>query len=252
MYVLQATVIFVFGAIIGSFLNACIYRLPRGLSIVYPPSKCFSCEARLGLFDLFPLLSYIGLKGKCRHCGRSIPVRYFVVEILTAFAFLVLFMKYGLGSELFIMSSLSALMIFISSVDIEHQIIPDSANLAVLVLGFVFWLLKGEVATPVFGMLLGVLIMYLIYKLGSALYKREAMGGGDIKMAGAMGAVLGWQNLLLCIFSGYISAAIFSIALLVLKKKDRADEIVFGPFLAFGFFVAVFFSGWIWEWYLGI
>ena len=103
----------------------------------------------MGLFDLFPLLSYIGLKGKCRHCGRSIPVRYFVVEILTAFAFLVLFMKYGLGSEVFIMSSLSALMIFISSVDIEHRIIPDSANLAVLVLGFVFCMLKGEFAKPV-------------------------------------------------------------------------------------------------------
>ena len=198
---------FVLGAIIGSFLNVCIYRMPRNESIVRPGSRCPGCGTPIRFYDNIPIVSYLILRGKCRKCGQAISIRYAAVELLTAVLFAVLFWLFGLSIELAIALVFACLLIVISLIDLEFLIIPDILSLGGLGLGILlsffrrpdFWIIDA-----LLGVLLGGGILYAIAKLYELVRKAEGMGGGDIKLLAMIGAFCGWKGILFALVSGSV------------------------------------------------
>jgi leader peptidase (prepilin peptidase)/N-methyltransferase len=231
--------IFIFGAIIGSFLNVCIYRLPKGRSIIVPGSHCPNCGAKIHWYDNAPILSYIILAGKARCCKARISFRYFLVEVLTAAAFLILFTFFGLSAKFFAYSVMLSGLIIATFVDFEIQEIPDEVSIgglaAGLVLSMVFPSILNESAVlggflnSFAGALLGGLSIYAMGMLGEFAFKKEAMGGGDVKLLAMIGAFLGWKLTLLTFFMAPIFGSVVGIAL---KIKEGKETIPYGPYLS--------------------
>lgn len=245
---------FVFGAFIGSFLNVCIYRIPRKKSIILPASSCPHCGSSIKPWDNIPILSYIFLRGKCRSCKRSISLRYPIVELLTALLFWLTLHRFGLtlstGSYLIFISTL----IVIAFIDLEHHIIPNSISLPGIVIGFLLaWLtLPLSALQSLIGILTGGGFIYLVSLASLVILGKEGMGGGDIKLMAMIGAVLGWKNTLLTIFLGSVAGSLIGISLMTLKKKKRDDPIPFGPFLVLGAITSLFLGNQIMEWYFSL
>ncbi|MCX5749502.1 MAG: prepilin peptidase [Candidatus Saganbacteria bacterium] len=227
MFLFEATAVIVLGLVTGSFINVCVYRLPRCLSIVYPPSNCPACGHRLAFFDLIPALSFLLLRGKCRYCKNRISARYLVVELVTAALFFFIYQRYGLTPELVFMLAFAAIIVLITFADLETQIIPDQANYLGLATGLAYNYFSGKIMVSLIGAVSCAVVMYVIYKLGTYFYKKEAMGGGDIKLAAFFGAFFGWQNGLLCLFISFIVGAAAASAYMIFLKKGRRDEIPF-------------------------
>ncbi len=243
--------LFVAGLVFGSFLNVCIFRLPRGESIAFPPSQCVKCGNRLGVLELFPVISFILLKGKCAHCGEKISIKYPLVELLTGLIFVALFLKFGFSASLAFFLVIGSLLILIIFTDLETQIIPDSANVIFVVTGLLYGIYRGSFCDSLAGVLGGFFIMYGIFRLGTAVYKKEAMGGGDIKLATGFGALFGLQDLILALFLSFIIGAVIAVFYLVYNNKGRHQEIPFGPSMALAAFIVIFFGKALWRWYLG-
>lgn len=240
--------IFIFGLIIGSFLNVCIYRIPLGLSIVTPPSACGSCGQRLKPKDLIPLLSWLYLKGKCRYCGQPISIRYPLVEFITGLIFSLAYWAFGWTWILLIYLIIYSALIAIVFIDIDHQIIPNSINLFLLIIFFISnFILEYIYWKEAFvGGLLGGGFLFLLVLLS----RGGAMGMGDVKLMGVLGLFLGWKYTILCLLLSFIIGGVFSVFLLVLKIKGRKDAIAFGPWLVAGFFITTIFGNNILDWYL--
>ncbi|MDK2918463.1 MAG: leader peptidase (prepilin peptidase) / N-methyltransferase [Candidatus Petromonas sp.] len=239
--------IFILGLIIGSFLNVCIYRIPKNKSIINPPSTCGSCGEKLGFLDLVPLLSYIFLKGKCRHCGERISLRYPLVEIITGLIFLYIYIINGLNLLLLKFFVQASILIVVSFIDLEYQIIPDKIVAFALITGITLNIFTKDVGA--FSSLLGLAVgggTLLII----AIISGGAMGGGDIKLMGAMGAFLGLRAAVLALLISFILGGIIGLLLIVFKIKSRKDYIPFGPFLALGTIIAMLFYDEIIIWYL--
>ncbi|MFZ5647962.1 MAG: prepilin peptidase [Bacillota bacterium] len=222
------------GLAVGSFLNVCIYRIPAGKSIVTPPSHCPTCENRLRPPDLIPVISYLFLKGRCRYCKTPVSHRYPLVEALTAFLFLLVFLELGFETALFKHLFLTALMITIAFIDLDHYIIPNRLVLAGLIAGALFLPVTGDLSllSALYGALSAsgfLLILYIV--------SRGGMGMGDIKLAAVIGIFLGWPMALLAVFLACFLAGILGIVLIVTGIKKRKDPIPFGPFLAAGTFI---------------
>jgi len=248
---------FVFGAVVGSFLNVCIYRLPEGISIVNPPSFCPNCKYHIRWYDNIPLISYILLRGKCRNCGERISPRYFIVELVTALLFLAAYKSVGLSAVLPVYFALIGALIVVAFIDLKHRIIPDvitySGIIGGVVLSFLLpmlhknpfpWNLVVEpklaaLLDSLSGLFLGGGALYLIGILGEATFKREAMGGGDVKLLAMLGAFLGWKAVLLIIV---ISALLGAIVGVVEKIRTGASYIPYGPYLALGGLIAMFWG----------
>jgi len=245
-------VIIIIGTLIGSFLNVCISRIPRKESIIYPPSHCISCGAKLKPFDLIPIFSYIHNKGRCKYCGQKISLQYPVIEILTGIVFLLSFFSFGLSVELAFYTILFCILIVISGIDYSHQIIPDSLVVLSFIIGITFkltgHLFLGQ-AFSFFNSLLGMVIgggfLLLI-----AVISNGGMGGGDIKLMAALGYWVGWKYTILSLLLSFILGGILSLVLLLLKIKSRGEMIPFGPFLALGFFVTALYGESIITWYI--
>jgi leader peptidase (prepilin peptidase) / N-methyltransferase len=240
---------FVFGAIIGSFLNVCIYRLPRDKSVVRPPSACPDCGMRIRYYDNIPILSYFLLKGKCRTCGVRLSPIYPVVEALTGLLFLFIFRMNGLAAESGVLMLFTALLIVISFVDLEFQIIPDVLSLgglgAGLALSFMRPLLGYKDAF--IGAALGGGLLFGIaygYQLAT---KREGMGGGDIKLLGMIGAFCGLKGVIFSLFSGSLMGTFVGVPLMLINRRGMRYAIPFGPFLSAGALVYVFFGDYLIE-----
>ena len=237
-------VTFAFGAIIGSFLNVCIYRLPRQKSIVLPPSKCPHCGYQLHWYDNIPIFSYLMLRGKCRSCKGAISIRYPFVEFASGILLTGLYMKYGLATEFFIYSVLIFCLITISFIDLDYQLILNVITIPGLVVGLLLTLFFAsesiiEVLSGVAGGA-GVLIAIAIF--GNLLFKKESMGGGDIKLAAMIGAYLGLTGVLMALMIGFFSAAPIGALVLLWKGPHGDHKIPFGPFLSFGA-ICYIFSG---------
>lgn len=218
-----------FGLIIGSFLNVCIYRIPRKESIAYPPSTCPQCGKRLVWFELIPVLSYLLQLGKCRNCRLHVSLQYPLVELLTGTLFLFSYLIYGLSVEFWTAITLASLMIVAAFIDIEHKIIPNKLIIAGLAAGILLGLFR-----PGAGMLFilkgfsaGFVPMFLI-----AVISRGQMGFGDVKLAGVMGVFLGWNAVLAAVFLAFTAGAVYGIVLMVFCGKSRKTAVPFGPFLA--------------------
>ncbi len=254
MYEIIASIfVLLLGLIIGSFSNVCIYRIPRQESLIRPGSHCPKCNQPIKFYDNIPLVSFIILKGKCRYCKGKISWQYPLVEFLTAVLYLLLFLRYGLQLVTFVYMFFCSALIIITFIDLKENIIPDVLSLPFLLLGFLmsFFLKNLSPINSLLGILAGGGVLLLVAILGSFLFKKEAMGGGDIKLAAMVGAFLGWQLTLLSLFLSFFTGAIIGIVILI-KNKGESDPIPFGPFIALGTIIALFFGNSIINWYLSI
>lgn len=233
--------IFLTGLAIGSFLNVCITRLPQEKSIVFPPSRCPNCRHKLSAVDLIPIMGYLFLRGRCRYCKSHISIRYPFVEILTAASFVFVYLKNGLSINLFFGLLFISLLIVIFFSDLETQIIPDPLNIIGVIGGLIFYFLRKDFYWPIFGLMLGIIIMSAIYFIGLFLYKREALGIGDIKLGAMLGAFLGAEKVIYSIFLSYILGAIIALALIIFRIRKKEDLIPFGPFMALAAVILYFY-----------
>jgi leader peptidase (prepilin peptidase)/N-methyltransferase len=234
------------GLAVGSFLNVCIWRLPREESIIRPGSHCPVCSAALGVRDLVPVLSWIFLRGKCRFCGARISPRYPAVELLTGGLFLVTTLHYGPGWEMIVAMVFSAFMVAITFIDLDHQIILDGMLALLAASGLALQLATGAVGfwSMWIGALAGGGLLLVL-----AIISRGGMGGGDVKFAAALGFWLGWPEILLGLFIGFVSGGLISLLLLVTGLRGRKDFIPFGPFIALGAWLTLLYGKQILAWY---
>ena len=248
MYIL----IFILGIIIGSFLNVCIYRIPKGESIAFPSSHCTYCSTPLKWYDLVPIFSFLSLRGKCRYCGGAISPQYPIVELLNGFLYLLNFYYFGLSIDFVFYSFLISILIVISFIDYYEQIIPDGLVLMILISAIIYRLSIYFIDnTPlafwnsIIGFLTGGVLFLLI-----AVVSKGAMGGGDIKLIAVLGFILGLKKTLLNILLSFLIGAVFSILLLLSGKKGRKDAIPFGPFICLAFLITILYGDGIINWYI--
>ncbi|MEK6589367.1 MAG: prepilin peptidase [Nitrospinota bacterium] len=230
---------FLIGTVIGSFSNVCIYRIPRKISIIFPPSNCPTCGREINPLDNIPIISFIILHGKCRNCQSPILWRYPIVEILIGVIYLFLYLNFHLSSKFFMYALLCPSLVIIAFIDIEHKIIPDTITLPGMVIGLTTSILLPHITVlnSLKGLLTGGGLFYFI-----AILSRRGMGGGDIKLIAMIGSFLGWKMTLLTIFLGSLIGSLGGIILIILRKKGRKDTIPFGPFLSLGAILSIFFG----------
>jgi leader peptidase (prepilin peptidase)/N-methyltransferase len=246
--------IFLFGMAVGSFLNVCIYRLPRKVSLTRPRSMCPGCRSKIAFYDNIPVLSYLLLRGRCRHCGSPISLRYPVVELVSGLFAIAVLSRYGVTLEaLFLYGLISALLV-VTFIDIDYQIIPDVITYPGIVIGFLMALIVGHLTwfESLLGILLGGGSLLLVAWGYSALTKREGMGGGDVKLLAMIGAFLGWQSVIFTIFAGSLIGTLAGATLAFRKGGGRKLAIPFGPFLSLGALLFLFFGPQILDWYFGM
>lgn len=245
---MEYIIVFIFGTIIGSFLNVCIYRIPLEKSIVSPRSFCPFCEKPLRWFDNVPLVSFLLLRGKCRDCGKPISIRYFVVELITALSGVGLLFYFSLGLPFFVWWFFACILIVIAFIDLEHQEIPDEITLPGIFAGLMLSAFSqaGEVAfsgialrDAFFGVVAGGASMYIMGFLGEKAFHKEALGGGDIKLMAMIGAFIGWKLVLLTFFiAPILGSGVGVIALL----KGKKEVIPYAPYLALGAFISLLYG----------
>jgi len=239
MQIIWGVIITIIGLAIGSFLNVCIYRIPLGMSLLYPPSHCPYCGKKIKFYDNIPLVSYIVLGGKCRYCKHPIPFRYFLVELLTGVLFLLAFIRFGLSFELLrnlVFISVSECIAFI---DGEKMIVPDVVTFPTIVLGALMALYPGgfSIVSGLIGAALGALIMLFFRLMGKALFKREALGDGDIVIMAMIGIFTGPMGVFISILFGSLIGSIIGIFLVI---KNKTEILPFGPFLITGAFIYIY------------
>lgn len=238
----------VLAALLGSFLNVCISRLPRRESIVLPPSHCPACQAPIRYYDNIPVVSFVALGGCCRDCRTPISWRYPLVEALTIGVGLLVLWRLGATWDGVRMFLFALTLVAVTFIDLETLLIPDRITLPGIALGLlthlypVPWNLVGGLV----GCLVAGALFYVI-----ALASRGGMGGGDIKLAAMMGAFLGWQLVLVAILLAVLAGGVIGLMLLLSGLKGRKDPVPFGPFLALGGFVAGLWGEPLLHWYLG-
>jgi leader peptidase (prepilin peptidase)/N-methyltransferase len=247
------SIIFIFGAIVGSFLNVCIVRIPREESLISPPSRCSRCQASIPFYDNIPLLSYIFLLGHCRSCRGVISPRYFFVELLTASLAVVLFYRFGLGLAFFVSFVLVAALIVITFIDIDVRIVPDAISLPGIATGLLVSFLGrylfhdplAVVPTPIsafLGVLVGggfLLAVGWAYEYFTGI---EGMGGGDIKLLAMIGAFLGWPSIPVTLFFASLTGSVIGLTLMVSKGVGSKYALPFAPFLCLGALLHLLFG----------
>ena len=253
-YGIEIILIFSLGLIVGSFSNVCIYRIPRNESVIYPASHCTKCRTKIKPVDNIPLLSYILLKGRCRNCGSKISIQYPVVEFLTGLIYLIIYLIYGLSIQSLVYIILLSALIIIAFIDLQEQIIPDVISLPGIVVGLILSFIVPYMSfiNSVLGTLVGGGIILIIAWVGSIIFKKEAMGGGDAKLTAMIGAFLGWRYTIISLFLGFFLGALTGIILIMTKIKKREDAIPFGPFIALGSIITLLCGEKILAWYIGI
>jgi len=245
MTTVLALVILSLGLAVGSFLNVCIYRIPQGESIFFPGSHCPCCGKKIKYYDNIPVLSFIILKGKCRFCGSKISIQYPLVELLTAVLFLGAYLWQGLSLAFASTIALGCLLIIVFFVDLKHRIVPDVITLPGIAIGLGFALVSPQIRLldSFLGLLIGGGVLYLLAILGELLFKKESMGGGDIKLAAMLGAFLGWQRLFLVFFLSALLGSIIGILAIHLSSRVKEQRTIpFGPFLALASIASLFWG----------
>lgn len=241
------------GLSLGSFLNVVIYRLPFGKSVIKPRSFCPSCGTTIPFFYNIPILSYLLLRGRCKYCDKKISPRYLIVEMVSAMIVVGFYMVLGPGWEFvgYTIFTLALLAVFL--IDFVHYIIPDQITYPGIVLGLLFSFVNPQITTleSVMGILVGGFGLLLVGILGDLLFKKESLGGGDIKLAAMLGAFLGWKNVLFIFISASVIGLIASIFAMFLSDSVRESRrIPFGPFLATAAVAAIFFGDYLINLYI--
>ena len=245
-----AIVVGLFGLIVGSFLNVCIYRLPRHESVHWPGSHCTVCNRSLAWYENIPIVSWVVLRGRCRTCGDPISVMYPVVEAVTALVFVAGYSIYGLTPLLAARLLFACAMIVLFAIDLRHYILPDAITLPGIVVGFAlsFVLPPGWLASLI-GMLAGGGVLFAIAEAYFRLRGIEGLGMGDVKMLAMIGAFLGWQLMLLTLVLASFAGSLLGLALIASGRGSMKLKLPFGTFLAVGALVAAVVGEPILEWY---
>jgi leader peptidase (prepilin peptidase)/N-methyltransferase len=244
MILYEIFVTFIFGAIVGSFLNVAILRLPeKDQSIVFPASHCPKCKTPLKWYDNIPIFSFLFLKGACRYCSEKISWQYPVIEACMGLISAALYLKFSLlPFSIYFVFAASLLVIIV--IDFRHQIIPDVISIPGIFLGFAFALVNPHIlwSDSGLGILFGGGSFYLLALVYYLLTKRMGMGGGDIKLLAMIGAFLGWQSLPFVIFSSSLFGTVAGIGAMIKQKKGGKTVIPYGPFLAIAALLYLFFD----------
>jgi leader peptidase (prepilin peptidase)/N-methyltransferase len=253
--------VFIFGSLVGSFLNVCIYRLPLGESVVKPRSYCPQCKKPIFWYDNIPFISYLILRGKCRYCKQRISFRYFLVEFITAGVFLIFYLREGFSFYFMFYVLFVCLLIIATFVDIAHRIIPDGVSLGGIAAGFLLSGFRGLSLCPfsfnhrpmlnsLLGIIIGGGIIYLTGKAFDLVYfkllkkgpidgETESMGAGDVLLLAMIGAFLGYKTVILVFFLAPFFGVIFGIINLIVRKQH---VIPYGPFLSLAAFISLFWA----------
>lgn len=241
----------VFGAVVGSFLNVCIYRLPRRESVAWPGSHCPACSHAIAWYDNIPVVSYVGLVGRCRHCEVRIPLQYPLVEILNGLGYVGVVWFFGLTWSTVAYCGLFSALLVVAGTDLTHKIIPNAITFPGIVLGLISagTILPLGLINGIIGLLVGGGILWLLAWASPYLFGKEGMGGGDIKLLAMIGAFLGWKPAVMTIMVGSFLGSVVGVALIASKVIRRDDYIPFGPFLVCGALVALFFGPSLLDWY---
>src|SRR5918995_426641 len=256
-----ALITFVVGAVIGSFLNVCISRIPKGESIIHPASHCPKCLAAIRFYCNIPLLSYLFLRGRCGSCYEPISFRYFVVELLMACLGVALFYQFGFGLAFVVGFVFIAALIVISFIDLDVRIVPDVISLPGILTGLLFavigrYLISDpmEIVPTPLGALIGVLAGGGFLLTVAWIYEKftgvEGMGGGDIKLLAMIGAFLGWPSIPLTLFFSSLGGSVIGLSIMLAKGVDRRYALPFAPFLCLGALVYLFFGREIIDFYV--
>lgn len=246
--------VFIFAVTIGSFLNVCIYRIPAEKSIVNPPSSCGSCGRELSWMDLFPILSYLFLGGKCRYCKSKVSLRYPLVEFITGILICILYIKFGLTYKFFKYSVMTLFLIVIALIDFDTTDVYSIITYPILIIGAIFVLVesigissgvKGYLLN-VFNGMLGAIICACV--IGGICYFIGGMGEGDIEIAAIGGIFIGWELSIFMLLFSFIIGGILGVILILSKKKKKTDYIPFGPSIAIAIYLVILLGiEWIQE-----
>jgi leader peptidase (prepilin peptidase)/N-methyltransferase len=243
---------FIFGTCVGSFLNVCIYRIPAAMSIVHPGSSCPRCKTMIPFYDNIPILSYLLLMGKCRNCKAPIAIRYPFVELLGGLFALACTLSFGptlhgLAAFVFI-----ATLIVVTFIDLDHRIIPDTISLPGIPVFFLAALAVPTVTwqASAIGIVAGGGSLFAVAWVYQTITGREGMGGGDIKLLAMIGAMVGWKGILFTLFAASAIGTLVGILAMIQSGKGMRLAIPFGPFLAIGAILHLFFGEFLIVWYL--
>jgi leader peptidase (prepilin peptidase)/N-methyltransferase len=245
---------FIFGTIVGSFLNVCIHRLPHESSIILPSSHCPHCETPIRFYDNIPLISFALLRGKCRACHAPISWRYPLVELLMGIFSVILLWKFGISALYLIYFSFFASLTLVSFIDLPHRIIPDEISLPGILVGLAISLLHPQLSfkDSLIGVLVGGGSLSLVASVYYVVTKREGMGIGDVKLLAMIGAFIGWKGVLFTILSSSLIGSIVGVTLmLITAKADSKYAVPFGPFLSLGAIIYVLVGEALINWYVG-
>lgn len=244
--------VFLFGAVIGSFLNVCIHRLPKNLSLISPGSFCPSCEHHIPFYDNIPILSYLLLLGRCRNCRAIISFRYPFVEFMNALLFLLLFLKFGLSLEFFFYAPFTSASIALFFIDWKNKILPDVITISGIIfgLGLAPFIDSFGIIDSLLGAACGFVVFFLVAFIYEKITGRDGMGGGDIKMIAMVGAFLGLQGVIATIFISSLLGAVFGLSLIIFLKKNFRYAVPFGCFIALGGLICLFVGEEISQYYL--
>lgn len=237
------------GLFIGSFLNVCICRIPNKESIAFPASHCTSCAHKLGIFDLFPLFSWIFLKGKCRYCSEKISVQYPIIEFTNMILWLFLFWQFGLTLKFIFSAVIFSILLVLTVIDIYHMILPDVLVLCCLVMCVFYTVfVRGQYIDSLLGLVLGGGFFFLIVLLS----KGRAMGMGDVKLVAVLSFLIGFKATILACGLAFVIGAVCCVILLSRKKVEGRTAVPFGPFICVGFAISFLYAEPIVNWYLSL
>lgn len=240
------------GLVLGSFLNVCIYRIPLRKSIVNPPSSCPHCGQKIRFYDNIPLISYLFLWGKCRHCRSPISIRYPAVEAVMGLMSVALFIRLGLSPQYVMFLLFAASLVTISFIDLDHKIIPDVISLPGIAVGLGFSFFPPALVSwsdSLIGMIGGGGFFYLLAVMFERLTGKEGLGGGDIKLVAMIGAWMGWRDLPFIILVASVSGIFIGGISLLVSRQGMRTKIPFGPFLALGALLYFFLGYELLSWF---
>jgi len=242
------------GLALGSFMNVCIYRIPLEKSIIRPSSSCPNCGKKIRFYDNIPLISYLLLLGRCRHCHHPISWRYPAVEAITGLLSLALFIRYGLSLQYLLFLLFATTLVTISFIDLDHQIIPDVLSIPGIVAGLAAAFIPGNVSwfDSIIGIIGGGGTLFLVGLIYEKLTGKQGMGGGDVKLLAMIGAWMGWRSLPFVLLVSSLTGAIIGSVFLLAAGKGYRVRIPFGPFLSLGALFYIFFGPQLTNWYISL
>ncbi len=240
-----------FGGVVGSFLNVCIYRLPRHASIVWPASACPQCGRSLSWYENIPILSFLALRGRCRTCANMISWQYPIVEALTAVMFAAAWWYYGPGVLLASRLVFGCALIVLFAIDLEHHLLPNVITVPGIVVGFAFsFFTEPGWQASLVGIIVGGGVLFLIAEAYYRVRREEGLGMGDVKMLAMIGAFLGWKQTLVALMLASVGGSVIGLLLIATRRGDMKYALPFGTFLALGAAGAAAIGPALIDWYV--